>query len=199
MDATVDEGDATIGFGGDFFAVGNEYNSCFFAAGELGDQIDNHGAGGGVEIAGGFVGEKDGWLVDQGAGEGGPLELASGKLMRPVMRAIAQADGGEKFTGTGMGRGVHPTGEEEGKENVFFDREGGEEVEELENKADSESSECGQFVVVKGVEGVSFEIGLARRGGVEGSEDMKESTFSAAAGAGDGNDFTWEDFESDAT
>ena len=138
-------------------------------------------------------------MVDQGAGEGGPLELASGKLMRPVMRAIAQADGGEKFTGTGMGRGVHPTGEKEGKENVFFDREGGEEVEELENKADSDSSECGQFVVVKGVEGVSFEIGLARSGGVEGSEDMKESTFSAAAGAGDGNDFTWEDFESDAT
>jgi len=179
--------------------VGNENYSCFFAAGELCDQIDNHGAGGGVEIAGGFVGEKDGGLVDQGAGEGGSLELASGKLMRPVMRAIAQAHGGEKFTGTGMGRGVHPTGEKEGKENVFFDREGGEEVEELENKADSESSEGGQFVVVKGVEGVSFEIGLARSGGVEGSEDMKESTFSAAAGAGDGNDFTWEDFESDAT
>ena len=103
MDAAVDEGDATIGFGGDFFAVGNEYDSCFFAAGELGDEIDDHGAGGGVEIAGGFVGEKDGGLVDQGAGEGGPLELASGKLMRPVMGAIAQTDGGEKFTGTGMG------------------------------------------------------------------------------------------------
>lgn len=72
-------------------------------------------------------------------------------------------------------------------------------MEELENKADSESSECGQFVVVKGVERVSFEIGLARSGGVEGSEDMKEGTFSAAAGAGDGNDFTWEDFESNAT
>jgi len=72
-------------------------------------------------------------------------------------------------------------------------------VKELEDEADSESSEGGQFVVVKGVEGVSFEIGLARSGGVEGSEDMKESTFSAAAGAGDGNDFTWEDFESNAT
>ena len=42
MDAAVDEVDATVGFDGDFFAVG--------------DEIDDHGAGGGVEIAGGFVG-----------------------------------------------------------------------------------------------------------------------------------------------
>jgi len=34
-------------------------------------------------------------------------------------------------------------------------------VEELENEADSESSEGGQFVVVQGVEGMSFQIGLA--------------------------------------
>ena len=83
--------------------MGNEYNSCFFAAGELGDQIDDHRAGGGVEIAGGLVGEKNRGLVDQGTGEGGALELASRKLMRPVMGAIAKADGGEKLTGTGMG------------------------------------------------------------------------------------------------
>ena len=85
MDSTVDERDAAVGFGGDFFAVGNENDSCFFAAGELSNEIDDHGAGGGVEISGGFVGEKDGGLVDQGTGEGGALELASGKLMRPVM------------------------------------------------------------------------------------------------------------------
>ena len=72
-------------------------------------------------------------------------------------------------------------------------------MEELENEADSESSEGGQFVVVKGVEGMSFEISLARSGGIEGSEDMEESAFSAAAGTGDGNDFAWEYFQSDAT
>ena len=72
-------------------------------------------------------------------------------------------------------------------------------MEELENEADSESSEGGQFVVVKGVEGMSFEISLARSGGIEGSEDMEECAFSAAAGTGDGNDFAWEDFKSDAT
>jgi len=103
VDATVDEGDPAIGGSGNFFAVGDENDGGFFFSGELGDEIDDHGAGGGVEIAGGFVGEKDGGLVDQGAGEGGALELASRKLMRPVMGAIAKADGREKLTGTGMG------------------------------------------------------------------------------------------------
>ena len=41
---------------------------------------------------------------------------------------------------------------------------------------------------------MSFEIGLARSGGVESSEDMEESAFSTAAGAGDGDDFAREDF-----
>jgi hypothetical protein len=39
-----------------------------------------------------------------------------------------------------MGRGVHPAGEEEGEENVFLNRKGGEEVEELENEAEFEAS-----------------------------------------------------------
>ena len=56
MDAAVHEVDTTVGFDGDFFAVGDENNGGFFFSGELGDEIDDHGAGGGVEIAGGFVG-----------------------------------------------------------------------------------------------------------------------------------------------
>ena len=66
-----------LGPGRNFLAVGDEHDGCFFAAGELGDQIDDHGAGGGVEVAGGFIGEEDGGLVDEGTGECGALELAS--------------------------------------------------------------------------------------------------------------------------
>jgi hypothetical protein len=149
LDAAVDEVDTTVGFDGDFFAVGDENNGGFFFSGELGDEIDDHGAGGGVEIASGFVGEKDRGLVDQGTGEGGALKLASGKLMRPVMGAVAEADRGEELAGAASSRGVYTSGEEEGEENVFFDRKGGEEVEELENETNSEASEGGQFVVVE--------------------------------------------------
>ena len=51
--------------------------------------------------------------------------------------------------GAASSRGVYTSGDEEGEENVFFDRKGGEEVEELENETNSEASEGGQFVVVE--------------------------------------------------
>jgi hypothetical protein len=59
VDATVYESDSAISGLGNFFAVGDENDGGFFFSGELGDEIDDHGARGGVEIAGGFVGEED--------------------------------------------------------------------------------------------------------------------------------------------
>ena len=143
MDATVDEGDPAIGGSGNFFAVGDENDGGFFFSGELGDEIDDHGAGRGVEIAGGFVGEKDRGLVDEGTGEGGSLELSTGKLVGAMVGAVGELDGFKEIVGTVTSRGVYTSGEEEGEENVFLDRKGGEEVEELENEADSEAAECG--------------------------------------------------------
>ena len=143
MDATVDEVDTTVGFDGDFFAVGDENDGGFFFSGELGDEIDDHGAGGRVEIAGGFVGEKDRGLVDEGTGEGGSLELSTRELVGAMVGAVGELDGFKEIVGTVPSRGVHTSGEEEREKNVFLDRKGGEEVEELENEADSEAAECG--------------------------------------------------------
>ena len=140
MDAAVDEVDTTVGFDGDFFAVGDENDGGFFFSGELGDEIDDHGAGGGVEIAGGFVGEKDRGLVDEGTGEGGSLELSTGKLVGAMVGAVGELDGFKEIVGTVTSRGVDTSREEEGKEDVFFDRKGGEEVEELKNEADFQAT-----------------------------------------------------------
>ena len=161
MDATVDEGDPAIGGSGNFFAVGDENDCGFFFSGELGDEIDDHGAGGGVEIAGGFVGEKDRGLVDEGTGEGSSLELSTGELVGAMVGAVGELDGFKEIVGTVTSRGVDTSGEEEGEKNVFFDRKGGEKVKELKNKADFEASKGGQFIIVKGVEGMSFEVSLA--------------------------------------
>ena len=140
MDATVDEVDTTVGFDGDFFAVGDENDGGFFFSGELGDEIDDHGAGGGVEIAGGFVGEKDRGLVDEGTGEGSSLELSTGELVGAMVGAVGELDGFKEIVGTVTSRGVDTSGEEERKEDVFFDCKGGEEVEELKNEADFEAT-----------------------------------------------------------
>jgi hypothetical protein len=42
---------------------------------ELADQLEDCRAGGGVEVAGGFVGKDDRGPADDGAGDGDPLAL----------------------------------------------------------------------------------------------------------------------------
>ena len=71
-------------------------------------------------------------------------------------------------------------------------------MEELEDEADFELAKAGEGVVVHGVEGQAINVGLARSGGIEGTEDMKEGAFAAAAGTGDGDNFAGEDFQTDA-
>lgn len=184
-----------IGGGGDAVAMSDEDNCGFFISGKLGEELNHDGAGGGIEVAGGFIGEEDGGAVDEGAGDGGALELAARELVRTMVGAIAQTDSGEEFMGAGFGGGGNATGEEEGKKNVFLDGEGGKEMEELKNEANFEATKGGEFVVVKRVERMTLQIGLAGGRGIEGSENVEEGAFAASAGSSDGDDFGRQDFD----
>ena len=109
LDATIDELDLAIGGGGNRLAVGDEKNGGFLFASEAGDELDDGGTGGGVEIAGGFIGKKDGGLVDEGAGDGGALELSARELVGAMVGAVGKMDGGEEFAGAGAGEGIDAT------------------------------------------------------------------------------------------
>ena len=45
---------------------------------------------------------------------------------------------------------------------------------------------------------MAFEVDLTGGRNIESAEKMEESAFAATAGAGDGDDFSWENFQSDA-
>ena len=109
LDATIDELDLAIGGGGNRLAVGDEKDGGFLFASEAGDEFDDGVTGGGVEIAGGFVGEKNRGLVDEGAGDGGALKLSAGELVGAVVGAIGELDGGEEVAGAGTGEGINST------------------------------------------------------------------------------------------
>ena len=109
LDATIDELDLAIGGGGNRLTVGDEKDGGFFFASEASDEFDDGVTGGGVEIAGGFVGEKNRRLVDEGAGDGGALKLSAGELVGAVVGAIGELDGGEEIAGAGTGEGIDST------------------------------------------------------------------------------------------
>jgi hypothetical protein len=197
LDSAVDEADAPVGGLGHFFAVGDKDHGGLFSAGEGGQEVDHGSAGGGVEIAGGFVGQKNGGAVDEGTGEGGSLELAAGELVGSMAGAVGQTHGVKEGPGPGFACRISPTGEEEGEKDIFLHREGGEEVEKLEDKADLELAEGGELVVVEGVKGMALEIDLAGGGSVEGAENVEEGAFAATAGPSDGNDLAREDLQAD--
>lgn len=67
-------------------------------------------------------------------------------------------------------------------------------MKELEDEADFQPSECGEFIVVEGVKGMAFKVDLTGGRNIESAEKMEESAFAATAGAGDGDDFSWENF-----
>ena len=123
--------------------MGNEDDGSFFVAGELSEELNDDGAGGGVQIARGFVGEDDGGAMDEGASHGGALELAARKLVGTVVSAVGELNGAEEFASASTGGRGDAASEEERKEYIFFDRESGEEVKELENKADFEAANGG--------------------------------------------------------
>ena len=81
--------------------VGDDEQRLALFAHERQQQVDD-GAGRtrAVEVARGFVGEDDGRVVDERAGDGDALLLAAGKFERQVVQAFAQADLVQAFGGS---------------------------------------------------------------------------------------------------
>ena len=90
-------------------------------------------ARGGIEMPCRLVGQQQGRLVHEGAGNRGALHFTSGKLMRAVGSAVREADPLEQLVHTG--RAVS-AGEERGQGDVLGDAERGHEAEMLEYETD---------------------------------------------------------------
>ena len=94
----------------------------------------------GVEVAGGLVGEDDGGAVDEGAGDGDSLLLASGQFIGAVVETALDAEHvgevvEERLVEFSFG-GRSQEGDVMGDLDVAHRGEGGKEVEALEDEAD---------------------------------------------------------------
>jgi len=160
---------------------------------EVGDLV----AGRGVEGAGGFIGEEELGLIDQGAGESDAELFAAGELPRAMGEAVSEADGSEERLGAGAGGGgvFGPVTGEAGDEDIFEDGALREQVVELEDEADGAVAEAGGG---GGLERGEVGIGdsdTAGGGAVERTEEIEERGLAAAGGAGDGDGFAGANME----
>src|ERR1700722_13924211 len=133
-----------VGMCGVLWIVGYQHQRCSADAITLQQEIEDMAAVGGIEVAGGFVGEDDRRLQYKGAGQGDALLLSSGKLNGIVMHAVGQAYAAQQI-GCDVAA-VSIAVEFVGEEDVFESRERGDELEGLEDETQLLASHFGQPV-----------------------------------------------------
>ena len=108
------------------------------------EELQDLGAGGRVELAGGLVGQEERRPVGQGPGDGDPLHFAAGELGGPVPFPVSQPDVSEQLSSPGR---PLPPGQARfghGQLDVLPRGQDGEEVEALEDEAQAEEPKAGE-------------------------------------------------------
>jgi len=168
---------------------------------ELGSEFAEKGedgfAGGGVEITGGFVGEKNLRTIDEGSGDGDALLFAAGEFGGAMAEAVREANPLKGFADAGGAFGAIDFGEAEREFDVFFEGHTREEIEGLEDHADGVAAVAGEFdgrergnILAEGEDG-------AGGGTVESGDEVKQSGFAGAGGAEEREKFAFGDGEGD--
>ena len=197
VDDAVFHDDDALGAGGDFIAVGDEDDG--FAVGvEFVEEVEDFEAGLGIEVAGGFVGEDEERVVDEGAGDGDALLLAAGELLGTVIEAMAEADELREGDAVCVAVGEVAALIKERDVDVLDDGELVDEVVGLEDEAERAAAKGGELVVIHRGDVLPAEEIFAGGRAVEAAEDVEEGGFSRAGRAHDGDVGTGFDDETDA-
>ena len=112
---------------------------------QVGKELQDLGRGGGIEIAGGFVRQDHRGIVDQGPGDGGPLHLAAGDLVRFVVQARRQAHLRQPAPRFSPGLGIRDPLEHPGQGHVFRQGQQGQQIKGLEHHPHLIPPEAGEF------------------------------------------------------
>ena len=140
--------------------------------------IDDLLAGRLVEIAGRLVGDEDGRIGRQRAGQRDALLLAAGELRRIVMQALAKPDRCQLLRGAISRVGI--AGEFQRHRDVFQRRHGRDQVKRLEHDADLAAAEAGQRVLVEGIERRAVDHHLSAIGAFQPRHHHQQGGFARA-------------------
>ena len=178
-DSAVVEGDDAEGVLGHVGVVGDHEDGAAAAVGGGGgDLFEDFGhvlGVGFVEVAGGFVGEEDGGVVGEGAGDGDALLFAAGEIGGAAVGFGFEADLGEQFLGADAALAAGEAAEFEHREgDVFFGGEFRQQEMELKDEADGLIAHGGEGGVGHLGDGAVVDEDFAVGGAVEAAEEVKE-------------------------
>ena len=198
LDAAVFHFGHAVGVAEDAGVVGDNDDAAVGGFGDVVEEFHDFGAVFLVEGGGGFIADDEAGFVDEGAGDGDALLLATGEFGRVFAVFGLEADEGHGGAGAILGGAAGDLVEEEGDADVFDAGEGGDEVELLEDEADVFAAEVGDLGLGQGMEMVFEDVDFA---GIEfhgAGDDAEEGGLAAAGGADDEEEFAHAGVEVDA-
>src|SRR5262245_61049486 len=138
------------------------------------DEGEDVGARGGVEVAGGLVGEEQAGALHEGARERDALLLAAGELARSVREARGETDGLERLGRAAAALLAGHAGVEERELDVADGGLVAQEVEALEDEPDRAVADRGELAVGERGDVLALEEVAAARRAVEAAEDVEQ-------------------------
>ena len=159
---------------GDAVVMGDDDETVAVFLVKMEQQVDDLVAGGGIEIARGFVGEEKRGIVPQGACDGHPLLFASGEFRRAVVESRAEADLFQEMRALG---GIAVPGETRGKFDIFERGKFREKMVGLKNETDRLIAPSRELAARPGVDRFALPTDFAGVGALEAAENLQQRAF----------------------
>jgi hypothetical protein len=147
FDFTVTDRDDAMGVQRDIVLVRDQDDGVAFLV-QTPEERHDFVAGRAIEVSGGFVGQDDGRVVHQGAGDRDALTLTAGKLVGLMVHALFKVHLLERGFGLGDAGGRRGAVINQREFHVVERAGAGQKVERLEDEANFLVPDSGQFVVV---------------------------------------------------
>ncbi len=143
----------------------------------------------GVELAGGLVGDEQGGVVGEGAGDGDPLLLAAGEFAGPLGRVVGEADEGQQQLDALLAFAGVRAAQPQRDADVLGGAEDGDEAEGLEDEADVVAAQGEQALLVEAGEVAAVDVDPSPVGGVQAADDVEQGGLARSRAPLEGDEF----------
>ena len=146
-----------------------------------------------IQVASRLVCQQERWVVDQSAGNGNPLLLATGKLRRHVMSTRSQTDQFERLASAAELLLARVSGVQQWQHNVLERGCTWEQIEALKDETDAPVAYIGQFVGRHSADSFAREPILAARRTIQAANEVHERGLTGTGRSHDSHKLAWID------
>ena len=200
FDDTVTYPDNAFGMFGDIWIVSHQNDGNPFFLVELLEDAQDFFTGRRIEVAGGFVREEQGRVVDQSSGDSHSLLLAARELRRFVVEMFPQTNSLQQLSGPlasfPVGGVLH--GIRERHHHIFESTGAGQQIEVLEDEANLLITQHGPPVSRQLHDILPVKPVIPGSGMIETPQDIHERRLARSGGAHQSNEVSLSDVQRDA-